>query len=87
MRSKRFSSCSDDNLFDSNKAELNITSDFLIAIEKIQNAANLLKNSTSFLSDFGPVSDELPLVKKSINELIAGECSCFCCRQEDGHLH
>jgi hypothetical protein len=62
----------DDNLFDSNLGVLTTTADFLIEIAKIQDAATLLRDSTSFLSDFSPVSNELPLVKKSINEVIAG---------------
>lgn len=39
----------------------------------IQEAAFELKDNTEFFSDYMPLGEEIPLVKTSVNRLIAGE--------------
>lgn len=62
----------DPNLLDNEFPAVTIDADVLIAIAQIKAAAELLRNSTAFLSDFDPVSTNLPLVETTVNGLVAG---------------
>jgi hypothetical protein len=46
--------------------------DVLISIELIRKAAAELRDVTGFLSTFGPLEADIPLIKKSVNDVIAG---------------
>jgi hypothetical protein len=64
---------SDHNLLDQVFPLPTISADILIPIDQIKKAAQLLKDSTSFLSDFKPLSTSIPLVKTTVNKIIAGQ--------------
>ena len=49
-----------------------MTADVLIEIAKIQWAAEKLRESTAFLKDFEILSEDFPVIRTSINNLIAG---------------
>lgn len=63
---------SDTDLLDNITQSPVITKDALIKIELIKTAAEKLKNVTSFIDDFEPFDTKIPLIKKSVNEIIAG---------------
>ncbi|EJK58713.1 hypothetical protein THAOC_21137, partial [Thalassiosira oceanica] len=62
----------DDNLLDSNLTNITSTPDSLVEIDLVKNAATELSDIGSSLN-MSEFSETLPLVKKSVNELFAGE--------------
>jgi hypothetical protein len=63
---------SDNDLLDKVTGTATITPDALISIAKIRSAAEFLRDTTAFVGDFQPLSTNIPLIKASVNELIAG---------------
>lgn len=49
-----------------------VTADALIEVDKVRWAAEGLRDSTEFLADFEALSEPIPVVKSSVNDLIAG---------------
>ena len=47
--------------------------DAVVEIWKIQSAAAALRDTTAFLSEFPVLDEKILVVKKSVNELIAGQ--------------
>ena len=62
----------DEDLFDQEIKIPQVNSDSLISIEMIKKAVDLLAESTSFLSDFEVLNEQIPVVQTTINGLIAG---------------
>ena len=62
----------DDDLLDTVIPQPTVAADALIEVAKIRALADTLKNSTAFLADFEFLSEEIPVVKTTVNELIAG---------------
>jgi hypothetical protein len=60
------------NLLDQDFPAVTISPDALIPISKIKAAVEKLTNETSFLSEIRPLSASIPLVKTTVNQLIAG---------------
>ena len=64
--------CRDHDLLDSDIPTPTVAADALIDVAKIQALAETLKDSTAFLADLGFLSEEIPVVKTTVNELVAG---------------
>lgn len=64
--------CRDNNLLDSVIPKPTATADALIAVDKIKAFASELQSSTAFLANFTVLDEKIPVVKTTINELIAG---------------
>lgn len=62
----------DEDLLDGNMPEPTVSYDALIDIALIQLAAEELRDFTSFLGDFEALDEVLPVVKSSVNDVIAG---------------
>jgi len=63
----------DDNIIDNITQTPIFETDILISIDMINDAALALKEKTSPLRDYVPLQQEIPLLKKSMNDLIAGQ--------------
>lgn len=63
---------SDEDLLDSVKPVPNLTLDVLIPLDKVQTAAELLQSSTAFLRDIDVLKEKIPVIRKSVNNLVAG---------------
>lgn len=63
----------DDNIIDNITQTPIFETDILISIDMIKDAALALKDKTSPLRDYVPLQQEIPLLKKSMNDLIAGQ--------------
>lgn len=64
---------SDEDLLDQDIPAPEFHADIAIEVAKIREAAALLQNSTKFLRDVEPLDEEIPVIKTSVNKLIAGE--------------
>ena len=62
----------DENLFDEEIPSPTLTADILVETAKIQWAAGKLRDSMEFLGNFDVLDEEIPLIQKSVNDLIAG---------------
>ena len=62
----------DEDLLDQDIKTPTTTADVLIEIAKIQWAAEKLRESTAFLKDSEILSEDFPVIRTSINSLIAG---------------
>ena len=49
-----------------------VTADIIIEIALIRRAAEGLRDFTSFLRDLQILDDKIPLIEKSVNDLVAG---------------
>ena len=67
-----FCTSRDEDLLDQDIKTPTMTADVLIEIAKIQWAAEKLRESTAFLKDFEILSEDFPVIRTSINNLIAG---------------
>ena len=63
----------DDNIIDNITQTPIFETDILISIGMIKEATLALKDKTSPLRDYKPLQQEIPLLKKSMNDLIAGQ--------------
>ena len=63
----------DDNLLDKVFGDVTLDADLLFELQFVQQAALVLQENTAFLSDIDPFFEEIPLLKTTVNELIAGE--------------
>ena len=62
----------DEDLLDQVTETPTTNTDVVIEIAKIQWAAEKLRDSTAFLKDLEVLNDTIPVVRASINSLIAG---------------
>ena len=67
----------DENILDDQRQQPTIDTDVLIGIDLIKSAVEELKNTTSFLRDTKVLAEKIPLIQKSVNQLIAGEDRTF----------
>jgi hypothetical protein len=63
----------DQNLLDMSVGSLVAKKDAIVEIEKIRAFARSLRGSTSSLGDFELLRNEIPMIRSSVNQIIAGE--------------
>jgi hypothetical protein len=63
----------DDNVLDNVTKQPSFDPDVLISIDLIKHAASTLKNNTAFLRKYEPLQQMVPLLRVSVNDLIAGQ--------------
>lgn len=62
----------DPDLLDNNTSPVAVTKDVLIETKYVRDAMNALRDLTSFIDTFEPFNIKMPLVQKSINQIISG---------------
>ena len=62
----------DEDLLDQEIPAPTLRADILIEVAKIQSAAEQLRSVTSFLGNVQALDERLPVIKTSVNEVIAG---------------
>ena len=63
----------DDNVIDNITQTPIFEADIIISIDMIKDAAGALRNKTYPLRDYMPLQQQIPLLKVSMNDLIAGQ--------------